>query len=256
MEILIEDLVSRFYAFIWPMIRVSAFLLVAPFFSLDTVSLRIRIALGFLLTWLIFPLIEIPNINPISLEGLSIAFDQALIGVTMGVVLQVVSAAIVVGGQAISNSMGLGMANMVDPNIGNVPLLSVFLLIISTLIFLGLGGHLLIIIYLVETFKSMPIGQEVIPIDFLRFIVDWSSMVFLGALLLALPIIVSLLFINLGIGVITRAAPALNIFAVGFPAMILAGIILLSISMTSIAYRIQWLWLQSFDTLKTGLGIS
>lgn len=256
MEILIEDLVSRFYAFIWPMIRVSAFLLVAPFFSLDTVSLRIRIALGFLLTWLIFPLIEIPNIDPISLEGLSIAFDQALIGVTMGVVLQVVSAAIVVGGQAISNSMGLGMANMVDPNIGNVPLLSVFLLIISTLIFLGLGGHLLIIIYLVETFKSMPIGQEVIPIDFLRFIVDWSSMVFLGALLLALPIIVSLLFINLGIGVITRAAPALNIFAVGFPAMILAGIILLSISMTSIAYRIQWLWLQSFDTLKTGLGIS
>ena len=238
------------------MIRVSAFLLVAPFFSLDTVSLRIRIALGFLLTWLIFPLIEIPNIDPISLEGLSIAFDQALIGVTMGVVLQVVSAAIVVGGQAISNSMGLGMANMVDPNIGNVPLLSVFLLIISTLIFLGLGGHLLIIIYLVETFKSMPIGQEVIPIDFLRFIVDWSSMVFLGALLLALPIIVSLLFINLGIGVITRAAPALNIFAVGFPAMILAGIILLSISMTSIAYRIQWLWLQSFDTLKTGLGIS
>ena len=174
----------------------------------------------------------------------------------MGVVLQVVSAAIVVGGQAISNSMGFGMANMVDPNIGNVPLLSVFLLIISTLIFLGLGGHLLIIMYLVETFKSMPIGQEVIPIDFLRFIVEWSSMVFLGAFLLALPIMVSLLFINLGIGVITRAAPALNIFAVGFPAMILAGIILLSISMTSIAYRIQWLWLQSFDTLKTGLGIS
>ena len=201
-------------------------------------------------------MIEIPNINPVSFEGLSIAFDQALIGVTMGVVLQVVSAAIVVGGQAISNSMGLGMANMVDPNIGNVPLLSVFLLIVSTLIFLGLGGHLLVIMYLVETFKSMPIGQEVIPIDFLRFIVEWSSMVFLGALLLALPIMVSLLFINLGIGVITRAAPALNIFAVGFPAMILAGIILLSISMTSIAYRIQWLWLQSFDTLKTGLGLS
>ena len=202
-----------------------------------------------------FPLIEIPNIDPISLEGLSIAFDQALIGVTMGVVLQVVSAAI---GWRSSNIKlnGTWYGQYGGSNIGNVPLLSVFLLIISTLIFLGLGGHLLIIIYLVETFKSMPIGQEVIPIDFLRFIVDWSSMVFLGALLLALPIIVSHLFINLGIGVITRAAPALNIFAVGFPAMILAGIILLSISMTSIAYRIQWLWLQSFDTLKTGLGIS
>ncbi len=256
MEFLIEDLVARFYTFIWPMIRISAFLLIAPFFSLDTVSLRVRIALGLLLTWLTYPLIEIPNIDPTSFEGLVVAFDQALIGVTMGIILQVVSAAIVVGGQAISNSMGLGMANMVDPNIGNVPLLSVFLLIVSTLIFLGLGGHLLVIMYLLETFRSLPIGQEVIPVDFLRFIVEWSSMVFLGAVLLALPIMVSLLFINLGIGVITRAAPALNIFAVGFPAMILAGIILLSISMTSVAYRIQWLWLQSFDTLKSGLGLS
>ena len=256
MEFLIEDLVARFYTFIWPMIRISAFLLIAPFFSLDTVSLRVRIALGLLLTWLTYPLIEIPNIDPTSFEGLVVAFDQALIGVTMGIILQVVSAAIVVGGQAISNSMGLGMANMVDPNIGNVPLLSVFLIIVSTLIFLGLGGHLLVIMYLLETFRSLPIGQEVIPVDFLRFIVEWSSMVFLGAVLLALPIMVSLLFINLGIGVITRAAPALNIFAVGFPAMILAGIILLSISMTSVAYRIQWLWLQSFDTLKSGLGLS
>ena len=256
MEFLIEDLVARFYTFIWPMIRISAFLLIAPFFSLDTVSLRVRIALGLLLTWLTYPLIEIPNIDPTSFEGLVVAFDQALIGVTMGIILQVVSAAIVVGGQAISNSMGLGMANMVDPNIGNVPVLSVFLLIVSTLIFLGLGGHLLVIMYLLETFRSLPIGQEVIPVDFLRFIVEWSSMVFLGAVLLALPIMVSLLFINLGIGVITRAAPALNIFAVGFPAMILAGIILLSISMTSVAYRIQWLWLQSFDTLKSGLGLS
>ena len=132
MEFLIEDLVARFYTFIWPMIRISAFLLIAPFFSLDTVSLRIRIALGLLLTWLTYPLIEIPNIDPTSFEGLVVAFDQALIGVTMGIILQVVSAAIVVGGQAISNSMGLGMANMVDPNIGNVPLLSVFLLIVST----------------------------------------------------------------------------------------------------------------------------
>ena len=67
MEILIEDLVSRFYAFIWPMIRVSAFLLVAPFFSLDCIFEN-RIALGLLLTWLIYPLIEMPNIDPVSLE--------------------------------------------------------------------------------------------------------------------------------------------------------------------------------------------
>lgn len=81
-------------------------------------------------------------------------------------------------------------------------------------------------------------------------------MVFLGAVLLAMPILVSLLFINLGLGVITRAAPALNIFAVGFPAMILAGIILLAMTMNSIGYRIQWLWRQSFEILSQALGLS
>ena len=80
-------------------------------------------------------------------------------------------------------------------------------------------------------------------------------MIFLGAVLLAMPILVSLLFINLGLGVITRAAPALNIFAVGFPAMILAGIILLAMSMNSIGFRIQWLWRQGFETLSQALGL-
>jgi len=79
-------------------------------------------------------------------------------------------------------------------------------------------------------------------------------MIFLGAVLLGLPIMVALLFINIGLGVITRAAPALNIFAVGFPAMILAGLVLLSMSMTSIGYRIQWLWQQAFDTLGQAMG--
>jgi flagellar biosynthetic protein FliR len=81
-------------------------------------------------------------------------------------------------------------------------------------------------------------------------------MIFLGAVLLAMPILVSLLFINLGLGVITRAAPALNIFAVGFPAMILAGVILLAMSMNSIGFRIQWLWRQGFETLSQALGLS
>jgi flagellar biosynthetic protein FliR len=85
--------------------------------------------------------------------------------------------------------------------------------------------------------------------------IEWSSMRFLGAILIGLPLMASLLFINIGLGVITRAAPALNIFAVGFPAMILAGIILLSLSMTSIGFRIQWLWQESCEIMGTALGL-
>jgi flagellar biosynthetic protein FliR len=161
----------------------------------------------------------------------------------------------VVGGQAISASMGLSMANMVDPNIGNVPVLAQFLIICSTLIFLGLGGHVLVISLLLETFQILPIGQEIAVQGLIELVIEWSSMIFLGAILIGMPLMTSLLFINIGLGVITRAAPALNIFAVGFPAMIMAGMVLLSLSMTSIGFRIQWLWQQSFEVMGQALGV-
>ena len=109
---------------------------------------------------------------------------------------------------------------------------------------------------LLESFKLLPIGDMIGTQALLQLVVQWSGMIFLGAVLLAMPILVSLLFINLGLGVITRAAPALNIFAVGFPAMILAGVILLAMSMNSIGFRIQWLWRQGFETLSQALGLS
>jgi len=147
------------------------------------------------------------------------------------------------------------MANMVDPNMGNVPVISQFFIVCSTLIFMGLGGHVIVITLILESFKALPIGQMLAPDMLMAVLLEWSSMMFLGALLLALPVMICLLFINIGIGVITRAAPALNIFAVGFPAMILAGMLLLAMSMTSIGFRIQWLWRQSFDVVGQALGV-
>lgn len=108
---------------------------------------------------------------------------------------------------------------------------------------------------LLESFQVLPIGQMVQVKSLMALTIEWSSMMFLGAVMIGLPLMSSLLFINIGLGVITRAAPALNIFAVGFPAMILAGIVLLSLSMTSIGFRIQWLWQQSFDTMGQALGL-
>ena len=256
MELLVADIVQRFYMLLWPMIRISAFLLSSPFFSIRAVSVRIRVLLATVLTWMVYPLADWPAVDPISAEGLREVFSQVFIGVLMGLILQVVNASLVVGGQAISASMGLGMANMMDPNMGNVPVIAQFLIIISTLIFLGLGGHVLVITMLLESFYLLPIGELVNLQPLIALVIEWSAMIFLGAVLMALPILVSLLFINIGLGVITRAAPALNIFAVGFPAMILAGVILLSMSMTSIGFRIQWLWRQAFDILSQALGLS
>ena len=139
---------------------------------------------------------------------------------------------------------------------GNVPVISQFLLICSTLIFVGLGGHVLVIGLVAESFVILPILESVQVQALITFVIEWSAMIFLGAILLGLPIMVSLLFINMGLGVITRAAPALNIFAVGFPAMIIAGMVLLAMSMSSIGFRITWLWQQAFDKLGQALGVA
>jgi len=256
MDLLVSEVVERFYVLLWPMIRVSAFLLAAPFFSLRSVTVRIRVLLAALLTLMIYPLVDWPIIDPYSAAGLREIFNQILIGTVMGMLLQIVNAALVVGGQAVSGSMGLGMANMVDPNMGNVPVISQFFIICSTLIFMGIGGHVLVISLILESFRSLPIGQMLAADMLMAVLLQWSSMIFLGALLLALPIMVCLLFVNIGVGVITRAAPALNIFAVGFPAMILAGMLLLSLSMSNIGYRIQWLWRESFEVVGQALGVT
>ncbi|MDC3264083.1 flagellar biosynthetic protein FliR [Porticoccaceae bacterium] len=256
MDLLVSEIVQRFYTLLWPMIRVSAFLLASPFFSLRAVSVRVRVLLAALLTLMVYPLVDWPIIDPFSAPGLREVFNQVLIGAVMGMLLQIVNAALVVGGQAVSSAMGLGMANMVDPNMGNVPVISQFFIVCSTLIFMGMGGHVLVISLVLESFKTLPIGQMLAPDMLMTVLLQWSAMMFLGALLLSLPIMVSLLFVNIGVGVITRAAPALNIFAVGFPAMIFVGMVLLATSMTSIGYRIQWLWQQSFDVVGQALGIT
>jgi flagellar biosynthesis protein FliR len=255
MNVLAADIVERFYTFLWPMLRISALMIAAPIFSLSAFNLRLRILMALVMTWLVYPLHTWPLLDPSSAPGLIEVFNQIMIGAVMGLILQIVVAAIVVGGQSISAAMGLSMANMIDPNMGNVPVISQLMIVLSTLIFVGFGGHAILLGLISESFHSLPIGTSILNQNVYGRVLQWSSMVFLGAVLMALPVMVSLLFINVGLGVVTRAAPSLNIFAVGFPAMIIAGFLILIISMESIGSRIEWLWVQGFTVVRDVMGV-
>jgi flagellar biosynthetic protein FliR len=256
MEFSAQNLLAHFYAFMWPMLRISAFLIAAPIFSLRALNLRIRIVLALTLTWLVYPLHTWPQIDPLSAAGLLEIGNQLMIGLLMGLMLQIVTSAVLIAGQSISNATGLSMASMIDPNIGNVPVISQFLLVLATLIFVGLGGHALLLSLIVESFTSLPIGKGLVADWAWRQLLTWSSMLFLGALLTALPVMVALLLINIGLGIATRAAPSLNIFSVGFPAMIFAGFGVLVLAMPSIGARIQWLWMQGFIQVRQLAGLT
>ncbi len=248
------DILDKFLVVIWPMLRLSAFLAFTSIFSARAVNMRIRISLAFAMSFFVTQYVEIPKIDPVTADGLMEIFRQILIGLTLGLIFQVASAALVVAGQAISGSMGLSMANMVDPNMGSMPVLSQFFNIMGTLVFLGMGGHLIVFGLVIESFKLLPIGQAFFSQDMLGKMINWSSMMFLGALLIALPVMMTLLFINIGLGFVARAAPSLNIFTVGFPALILTGFVVMIFSMTSNVARIDWVWTQAFMMLRSYLG--
>lgn len=234
---------------LWPFMRISAMLMAVPVVGTRLVSVRIRIVMAMAITFLAMPLLpEMPAVDPLSAAGLTISVQQVLIGLAMGFTLQMVMAALTIAGEAIAMTMGLGFASMVDPANGvNVPVLSQFFLIMGTLMFLALGGHLMIIQLVVSSFNSLPVSAIGMERESLFALVSFASQMFIGAVWIALPALISILVITLAMGVMTRAAPQLNIFSVGFPVTMLMGFIILMLVMPSLLPRFNQLLLEGMQ---------
>ncbi len=242
-------------AYFWPFVRIAAALAVAPVFSARLVPARIRLALALGLTAVIAPLVPPAAIaDPVSAAGLLITCQQFLIGLIIGAVLQMVFDAMVVAGQTAAMSMGLGFAFMIDSQRGvSVPVLSQFFLVLTTLLFLAVDGHLALIGLLAESFVAMPVGDAGLLRDGLWGAAMWGSKLFAGAMLVALPAVAALLVVNFSFGVMSRAAPTLNLFAVGFPVTLTLGFVIvlwslpglqaavLGLTEAAFAFLSQWL---------------
>lgn len=214
--------------FIWPLMRVSAMFVSVPLFSIRSVPARVRLILSVAITLVVMPLLPpLPAVDMFSYTGFMMALTQVVIGLTSGFILQLVFASVVFAGQGIALSMGLGFSMMVDPQSGEqVPVVAQIYTVTTTLIFISLDGHLLLIQMLLDSFKTLPIGIDGIDKANIWSILLWSSQIFAGGLLLAMPVIASLLLVNVIFGVAARAAPQLQIFSVGFPVTLMLGLLL------------------------------
>lgn len=245
-------------AFIWPLIRISALIASAPILSSRQTPVMFRTGLVLILTWVLVPVIPAsPVVDALSHEAFLMMLQQVLIGLVMGFILQMVFASIVFGGQVIAYSMGLGFASMMDPQNGvQVPVISQFYLILSTLLFLILNGHLILIEILAQSFHTLPVAVDGITRNNLNELVVWSSQIFSGGLLMALPVVAILLLINMGLGIVGRAAPQLNIFAVGFPITILIGFVLIWLTLPDVMINFQEMLDSGFGLIQQLLRIS
>jgi flagellar biosynthesis protein FliR len=213
---------------LWPFIRVSSCFMVAPAFGAVFVPARIRIVLAGAITLVIAPFVPSPaDITPFSAAGVIVTLQQVIIGIAIGFSLQVLFDAVTLGGQLLANSMGLSFAFNLDPMHGTqTPVVGQLYSMLVMLTFLALDGHLKLIELLVEGFRTMPIGTSGLGQDNVWSIVVWGSQLFSGALSVALPGVTALLIVNIAFGVMSRAAPQLNLFAVGFPISLVFGLVI------------------------------
>jgi flagellar biosynthesis protein FliR len=218
-----------------PFVRIAAMFSIVPIYSSTSIPVRAKLIAVILITAVIAPTIPaIPEVDAVSFPGMMMVVQQMIIGFAMGFIFPLVFAVFIMGGHSVAMSMGLGFASMVDPDNGvQVPVVSQLLLMVVTQLFLVAEGHLLIIQILAESFISLPIGGGLVRHDFWQ-VASWGSKMFLGGVIVALPVMTGLLLINVAFGVVTKAAPQMNIFAVGFPVTILVGFIILYISLPNL----------------------
>lgn len=243
-------------AFFFPLARVLALLASAPVLNNVAVPQRVRLLAGLAIAAGLAPALPpLPAIAPGSGLGLAILAQQVLIGLAMGFTMRIVFSAIDVAGELVGLQMGLSFAVFYDPqNSGQTAVVAEFLGLLATLVFLAANGHLMVLSVLAQSFTLLPIGAEPFGAAGFAVLVRWGAVLFSAGVLLALPLIAALLITNIALGVLTRAAPTLNLFAVGFPVSLLVGFSVLLLALSYMAPVFQSLFERGLDQIGTVLG--
>ena len=236
MEIPIAAILQTISDLLMPFVRIAAAVMVMPVLSGSFTPARVKILLALGLTLVIAPVLPpASQVSLLSFEGVLAVMREVLIGLAIGFVIQLVFDAIALGGQVISMTMGLGFAVFIDRQNGvNIPVLGQFFMMLGMLIFLSLDGHLAVIELLADSFQLLPLMGSGLSQNAIGGLLEWSSQMFVVAIRIALPAITAMLIVNLSFGVMSRAAPTLNLFAIGFPVAMLLGFVVIFLSMDNL----------------------
>src|SRR5690606_32864760 len=224
-------------AFIWPFMRIAAMVGTAPLLSESSIPARVKVGLSALLTLIVLPTLQpMPTLSTASWSALWIMGQQLLIGIALGVTMRIIFAAVQTAGEFVGLQMGLSFASFFDPSTGsNTAVLARLLNTITLLVFIAMNGHLLMLTGLLHTFEVLPIMGTELHVNGWGVLLEWSRQIVISGLLLALPVMVVLLTINLSLGILNRTAQQLSVFAVGFPISLTVGLVTLAVGLPQIS---------------------
>lgn len=234
--------------FLFPFVRVLAWLSFDPLLGNRSAPVSVRVALALVLTVAIVPIL--PPINPVPLvsgDGILILLQQIAIGAALGFTLRILFASVELAGQFMGLQMGLSFATLFDPiNGAQTPVVAQFLVLSTALILFAFNGHHLVIGALAQSFEEIPVSASLSSAGF-AMVANWAGTLFSTGLHIALPVTAALLATNLAIGMMTRASPQLNIFAVGFPLTLGAGFLVLYFALAYLPASIEQLLLKTLE---------
>ena len=239
-------------ALLWPLSRILGLLAAAPLFGNAAVPISVKVSLGALLAMIIAPTVPaLPATDPMSLAGLLILTQEMLVGLAMGFTVRIVFSSIEMAGEISSLTMGLGFASFFDPQTkGRSSAISQFLVMLATLMFLTINGHLVLLAALAESFVSLPISASPISGGGFQQLAAWGGEIFRTGLQIALPVVAALLLTNVALGILTRAAPQLNIFGIGFPVTLGVGLLAISMVLPYLSTPFQNMFMRGIETVR------
>lgn len=245
-----ESVINQFLAdFLLPLARISALVMTMIGFGAKAIPTRIKLFLSLTVTVAIMPAIPASAVDTLlSLQTALVVMEQTIIGIALGFVTIMVVNTFTLAGQIVAMQTGLGFASLVDPTSGmNVPAVGQFFLILSSLLFWAMDGHLAYLQFVAMSFQTLPIPLGSIEAVKFKEIVEWGTWMFATALSLSMAPLTAMLLINFSFGIMTRAAPQLNIFAIGFPITMCSGLLIMWLTMGNFMTHFEAQWQRALD---------
>ena len=233
---------ATIFSFLLSFFRISLIVFLLPFFGGRSIPVAVKAALCVVLTLALWPHLSFPGVlfpaNPWMI--LLMLAGELVLGLTLGLIVYIMFAAIQTGGEIIGFQMGFAMVNVVDPMTGTSEAVTAhFLYMVSLLVFLSLDGHLLLLQGLGHSFKLVEPGGLFISPELGTRVIEFSSQLFLLAVKIAAPVMAALFLVDLALALIGRAAPQMHILMLGFPLKIAVGFFFLGLLFTVMASYIQ-----------------
>ncbi len=251
----LNDLMDYLFTFFLCSIRLSAFLISSPFLGSRSIPLNVKIVFSIVISFFYFGYLSDIQLNEEIYQNLvTIIITEVLIGLAFGLTLTIWFSAAALAGEKIASTTGLGFSQMIDPETGGqTPVISLILDLFLITIFLSLNGHLIAIEFLFKSFEIFNINNGIPSIELVGIGIEAAGAMFYTGGLIMLPVVGALLMTNIAVGIITRAAPQLNMFSFAFPVTMILAFFIMYISSQSIGNAFAELTKSSLESIESVL---